>query len=57
MEATRVPEKSKLANVVFFVKGKADSWLYAFLKQYPPQGRPPSYAQFRAAIINKYEAK
>ena len=56
LEAARVLEKAKLVNVVLLVKDDADSWLYSFLKLYPPGGPPPTYTDFKMAIIRKYES-
>jgi hypothetical protein len=53
LEAARVHEKSKLANVAPLIRGDADSWFYWFMQQYP--NGTPTYAQFKVAIIQKYE--
>ena len=53
LEAARVHEKSKLANVAPLIRGDADSWFYWFMQQYP--NGTPTYAQFKVAIIQKYK--
>jgi len=55
LQAARVPEHAKLANVALLFRGDADSWFYSFMKPYPPDG-PPTYDEFRVAIIQKYES-
>jgi len=56
LQVARVPEDDKLANVAPLFRGDADSWFYSFMKQYPPDGLPPTYDEFKAAIIQKYES-
>jgi len=56
LQAARVPERAKLTNVAPLFRGDADSWFYSFMKGYPPGGPAPTYDEFKAAIIQKYES-
>ena len=53
LRVANVAIQDQLANVVPFIKGDADSWLYGFISKYPPPG--PTYEQFKTALIQKYE--
>jgi hypothetical protein len=54
--AARVPETAKLANVAPLLRGDADTWFYWFSTQYPHEGPQPTYDEFKAALIRKYES-
>ena len=56
LEAARVPENSKLANVAPLLRGDADSWFYSFTQKRPPGASAPTYVEFKKAIIKKYES-
>ena len=54
LEAARVPENSKFANMVPLLRSDEDSWFYSFMQSY--HDRSPTFIEFKAAIIRKYES-
>jgi hypothetical protein len=54
LKAALVAPEDKLANVAPLIRDDADSWFYSFMARYQDKP-PPTYKDFRDAIIAKYE--